>query len=173
MGDYSELSSGGSLANRWGHWGAQLLIGAIVGAIALGLRPLPAGSPQAVLVPVLLFTFVIISWLKMREHDRRLCEFCVKSMPLDASEIAEQMHTRFTLAHLGERRELVIGYLVVLIGSNGLLLLGPFGRLGWAAVQATMIYLVLAYSGHRRFQPWCPQCRGGDTRPRVSASDFS
>jgi hypothetical protein len=25
-----------------------------------------------------------------------------------------------------------------------------------------MIYLVLSYTTHRRLQPWCPACSGGD-----------
>jgi hypothetical protein len=168
MGDYSDVSWSRRGADRWGHWGSSVLIGAILAAIALGVRPLPSRSPLAVVLPVTLFALVIFSWLRMRDHDRRLCELCVKSMPLAAAEIAEQMHWRFTLAHLGERRELVIGYLLVLVGSNGLLLAGPIGRIGWAAIQASMICLVMSYSGHRRFQPWCPQCRGGDTRQLVA-----
>ena len=167
MGDYGGFSWSERAVDRWGHWGSSVLIASIVAAIGLGVRPPPAGSPYAIAGPVALFAIVIWSWLRMREHDRRLCELCVKSMPLDAAEIAEQMHLRFTLAHLGERRELVVGYLIVLIGSNGLLLLGPAGRIGWAIIQSSMIYLVMSYSGHRRFQPWCPQCRGGDAKQLV------
>jgi hypothetical protein len=164
MADFGDASLASWAAYRWGHWGSRVLIGAIVVAIAIGVRPLPARTPLAALIPILLFALVILSWIRMRDHDRRLCELCVKSMPLDAAEIAARMHRRFTLTHFGERRELVLSYLVVLIGSNALLLVGTPGRIGWAIIQSSMIYLVLAYSGHRKFQPWCPQCRGGDTR---------
>jgi hypothetical protein len=145
-----------------------VLIASIAAAIGLGVYPPPAGTSLALLLPVLLFGLVIFSWLLMRDHDRRLCEFCVSSMPLDAAEIASQLHRRFTLAHLGERRQLVVGYLIVLVGANGLLLIGPVGRVGWAIIESSMIYLVMAYSSHRRFQPWCPQCRGGDIKQLVA-----
>jgi hypothetical protein len=46
------------------------------------------------------------------------------------------------------------------------------GRALWAAVQSTMVYLMLAYGTHRRLQPWCPQCGGrGDDRQDADAPD--
>lgn len=151
---------------RWGHWGTRILIGAIVGTIALVLKPLPSDSPGAVLVPVALFSIVIASWLMMRQHDRRLCEDCMSAMPLNASEVATRYRRRFALTHLGSNMRVVAAYLVVLIGSNFVLLdahLLPatMGRYVWAAIQATMIYLVLSYSTHRKLQPWCGICNGG------------
>lgn len=152
--------------SRLGHWGTQILIAAIIATIALVLRPLPADSASGVAVPVALFLFVIASWLLMRRHDRRLCEDCMSAMPLNASEVATRYHRRFAVTHLGSNMRLVVAYLVVLIGSNFVLLDGhllptTLGRYVWAAIQATMIYLVLSYSTHRRLQPWCGICNGG------------
>jgi hypothetical protein len=168
MGEYGDISWAGRASDRWGHWGAGVLIVSIMAAIGLGVRPLPATTPLAVWMPLGLFAVVIVSWLKMRQHDRRLCELCVHAMPLNAAELAASMHRRFAVAHAGERRSVLIGYLVVLLGSNGLLLAGMTGRICWALVQSSMIYLVLAYSSHRRFQPWCPNCRGGGHEDRES-----
>lgn len=158
-------------ADRVGHWGPQILIGSILATIALVIRPLPYDSPAATLLPVCLFVLVIGSWLLMRHHDRRLCERCLSSMPLNAAEVAARHHRRLAVTHLGSDRRLVIGYLAVLIGSNVLLaeatvLPGRLGAYLWAAIQATMIYLVLSYSTHRRLQPWCARCngRGGGER---------
>ena len=153
-------------ANRWGHWGAQLLIGAILATIALVLKPLPYDNPIATMAPIALFLLVVASWLLMRQHDRRLCENCIASMPLNASELAARYRRRLTVAHLGSNLRVVIPYFVVLIGSNFFLLgsnllPGTLGEYTWAAIQSTMIYLVLAYSTHRKLQPWCPQCNGG------------
>jgi len=52
-----------------------------------------------------------------------------------------------------------VPYLVVLIGSN--FLTSMPGRIVWALVQSTMIYLILAHASHRKLQPWCPWCSGG------------
>jgi hypothetical protein len=168
MGAYRDLSWPGRAADHWGHWGSRVLIASVLCAIALGVRPLPATSPLAAILPVALIALVLLSWRRMREHDRRLCELCVKSMPLEVAEIAARMHFRFTLAHLGERRKIVVSYLAILVASNGLLLIGPIGRLSWGVIQLSMIYLVLAYSSHRRFQPWCPQCQGGEPKRLVN-----
>lgn len=152
-------------ARRWGHWGSQALIAAILVTIAIVLRPLPYGSPAAALVPVLLVLMVLASWLLMRQHDRRLCEDCMRSLPLDPAQDAARFRRRLRLAHLVADRRLVVGYLLLLLASNLVLIenLVPseLGRPVWAAVQSTMIYLVLAYSTHRRLQPWCRQCGGG------------
>jgi hypothetical protein len=85
------------------------------------------------------------------------------AMPLDADRVAARYGQRFRAAHLASNRPLVIGYLLVLVLSDILLLRGGIlERVCWALVQSSMFYLVLAYSSHRRFQPWCPQCRGGE-----------
>ena len=153
-------------ATNWGHWGAQLLIGSIVAAIALVVRPLPPDSPFSIILPVTLFAFVIASWLLMRKHDRRLCETCMASMPLNAEELAVRYKHRFAVAHLAQNRALTVAYLLALLASNFVLLNpsvlpDPLGRYVWALVQTTMIYLILASATHRKLQPWCPQCKGG------------
>lgn len=163
-------------ANQWGHWGARILIAAIVATIALVLFPIPPDQPAALLVPVALVAMVISSWILMRQHDRRLCEYCMSSMPLNATAVSARYGRRFALAHLGSNRRLAAGYLLVLIGSNVVLvdsglLPGASGRWVWAAVQSTMIYLVLAYSTHRKLQPWCPQCREGGDGEHVDAPE--
>jgi hypothetical protein len=145
--------------SRLGHWGAQILIAAILAAIALRLRPLPAGTTAALVVPISVLLIVIGSWLLMRQHDRRLCEHCMAAMPLDATKQAARYRTRFDVAHLGQRRALIVGYLALLIGSN--FIPGLVGEIIWTVMQLSMVYLVLSYSTHRRLQPWCPYCSGG------------
>ena len=170
-------SLGGSRASGLGHWGAQILIGAIVAAIALVVRPLPPQNPLAVVVPTGLFLVVIASWLLMRRHDRRLCETCMAAMPLNPAELSVRYRRRFAVAHLAANRPLVIGYLLALVASNFVLLdsslLPPTpARYVWAILQTTMIYLILASSTHRRLQPWCPQCQdGGGEGEEAAAPD--
>jgi hypothetical protein len=63
------------------------------------------------------------------------------------------------MAHTGMQPRFLVPYLVVLIGSN--FATSTIGRIGWAIIQCSMIYLVLSYSTHRKYQPWCPWCREG------------
>jgi hypothetical protein len=145
------------LADRWGHFAPELLIASIGGVILLGVHPLT--GPLMLTVPIALLSFVVGSWLLMRRHDRRLCELCVASMPLNPSELATRYARRFWMAHTGSERRFMFPYLAVLIGSN--FAPGTVGRIFWAVVQSSMIYLILSYSTHRRLQPWCPWCSGG------------
>jgi hypothetical protein len=104
----------------------------------------------------------------MRQHDRRLCEQCASAMPLNPAERAARCHRMFWLSHCGSQPRYLIPYLVVLIGSN--FASTAAGRIGWAIVQSSMIYLILAYTTHRRLQPWCPWCRddGGGEHEDIS-----
>lgn len=152
------LSHSGSMSRRWGHFAPQLLGAAILGVIALGIRPM-SPTPLTALSTVFLLSFVLVTWLHMRRHDRRLCESCAASMPLNAAEHAARFRRRFWLAHSGSNPWLLVPYLMVLIGSN--FLMSPSGRIVWAVVQSSMIYLIMAHSTHRKLQPWCPWCSGG------------
>ena len=145
------------LAATLGHHASELLVASIGGAVILGLRPLPGAF--GLTVPIALFGFVIASWLLMRAHDRRLCEACMSAMPLDAAAQATKFKRRFWTAHTGSEPRYLVPYLVLLIGSN--FVTSTPGRIFWAAMQLSMIYLILAQSTHRRLQPWCPWCRGG------------
>jgi len=155
------LSYTGGFARGWGHHAPRLLCVAILAAIALGIRPMTP-TPLTMLSSLALLTFVVVTWLFMRQHDRRLCERCAASMPLNAAEHAARFGRRFRLAHAGSNPWLIVPYLLVLIGSN--FLTSPAGRIAWALVQSTMIYLIMAHSSHRRLQPWCPWCSGGGSK---------
>jgi ribosomal protein S27AE len=162
------LPYSGRLARGWGHRATHLLSGAILGAIALGVRPMTP-TLLTLLTSLTLLVFVVVTWLFMRQHDRRLCERCAASMPLNAAEHAARFGRRFRLAHAGGNPRVMVPYLIVLVGSN--FLTGPVGRIGWALVQSTMIYLIMAHSSHRKLQPWCPQCSGGGGRSRDNVTE--
>lgn len=156
-------------SGRWGHHAPQILIGAVLATVLLAAVPAPATSPMAALAPALLLGVVLATWVHLRRHDRGLCEHCVRSMPLNPSEVAQRHRHRLVVAHLGARRRVAVAYVVVLLGSDVALVAVPTGALPvamtlWALVQSTMVYLVLSHVTHRRLQPWCPQCTGGGGR---------
>ena len=160
-------SAGGLGATRWGHLSPHVLTAAILACIGLVLRPLPPGSVASLVAPAVLVGGVLFSWVSMRQHDSRLCEYCVAAMPVNPTEAAVRYRWRLAVAHLGSDRKVVAAYLLLLVGSSvflmgGSTVLRTVGPYAWSAVQATMIYLVLCHTTHRRLQPWCPQCRGDD-----------
>jgi hypothetical protein len=142
-----------------GHYAPWLLV-TIVGALIV-LTLLPAASaavPWPVLM-ALLVVAVVLAW-SIFAHNRRLCERCIASLPLDASTVAGRYAVRFRVAHLFERKLFAVCYLAVVVGS-AFLATHPVGRYGWAAAEASLVYLLYVYVTHQRLQPWCPQCRTG------------
>src|SRR5205814_4149611 len=93
-------------------------------------------------------------------HNRRLCARCIAALPLDASAVADRYALRFRVAHLFESKLFALGYLAVVLGSS-LMYAHPVGRYAWAAVEASLMYLLVVYVTHQRLQPWCPYCRNG------------
>ncbi|MCU1690357.1 MAG: hypothetical protein JWN20_2285 [Jatrophihabitantaceae bacterium] len=153
----------GPVVARWGHWGAESLIVCVLGALGFAAQPFGPGSLASTLGPIALFCFALAGALAMRQHDRSLCELCVLAMPLNAAEAASRYRRQFAVVHASANRGLVIAYLGVLVAADVVLLQqGTAARICWAVIQSSMVYLVLASSHHRRFQPWCPQCQGGD-----------
>lgn len=157
MANAAGMPRSGRLADLLGHHACGVLISCIVAVVATGLYPLP--GLLALTVPVALFALVVLTWLLMRQHDRRLCERCMLSMPLNPSERAVRYQRRFWMAHTGSEPRFLLPYVAVLISSN--FATSTTGRIGWAVIQLSMIYLILAQSTHRQLQPWCPWCSGG------------
>ncbi|WP_460604906.1 hypothetical protein [Jatrophihabitans fulvus] len=157
-----------------GHHALRLLIVSILAVVAVGLYPPP--GLFALTVPAGLFAFVIVTFLLMRAHDRALCEQCVRDIPLDAAGRAAALRNRFWMAHTGSEPRFLFPYLLVLVGSN-FFVTNTVGRVAWALVQLSMIYLLLSQSTHRKLQPWCPWCRDGgggsdvDETPPVLPND--
>jgi hypothetical protein len=151
-----------------GHYAPRILA-TLLGLLILGSL-LPVVPPDLAwqLMAVVLAAAVPLA-LAMVAHGRHLCERCIASLPLDASTVASRYALRFRVAHLFERRLFAGGYLAAIAGSS-LLYAHPVGRYGWAAVQASLVYLLLVYVTHQRLQPWCPHCRnGGDERTAPTA----
>lgn len=145
-----------------GHHGASLLVASVLAMVALAVFPIPPDNPAAFVVPVGLLAVVVTSWVLLRCHDRSMCELCLRRMPLDPAARAQRHHRRLAVVHLGADRRVVAGYLVVLLGSNALLVVdSAWAKAAWALVQCSMIYLVMAHSTHRALQPWCPWCSDG------------
>ena len=159
----SAHTPGHGASGALGHYASDLLIASIIGTVALGLKPLP--GLIGVTAPLALFAVVLMSWLLMRQHDRRLCEQCMLSMPLNPSEKANRYRQRFWMAHTGSQPKFIVPYLNVLISSN--FATSGIGRIGWAAIQLSMVYLIMANTTHRKLQPWCPWCKDGGGGDRL------
>jgi hypothetical protein len=145
------------IADIWGHYGGESLIVAIAASILVGLFPQPGVTGMAIALAII--AGVIGGFLLMRRHDRQLCEMCMAHLPLDPAGEADRKAARFWVAHNGSEMRYVAPYLAVVLGSS--FAYDYIGKWVWAAIQATLVYLVLAQVTHRRLQPWCPWCRGG------------
>src|SRR5690242_18699648 len=79
--------------NAWGHYATDVISVVIVTLVAFRFLP----PPRVTVLPIasLLFVAVVGSWVLLRRHDRRLCEPCLASMPLDPSRRAQRLDYRF------------------------------------------------------------------------------
>jgi hypothetical protein len=142
-----------------GHYAPWLLATLVGVLIALTLVPAFADFvPWQVMV--LVFAAVVLLAVAIFVHNRRLCDLCIAAMPLDASTVASRYAVRFAVAHLFEQKGLAFGYLGVIVASS-FLSDHPIGKFGWAAAEASLVYLLFVYVTHQRLQPWCPQCKNG------------
>jgi hypothetical protein len=157
MSSSARLPWGERLSLALGHHAGRMLAAAIVGVVAIQFVPIDPVSGLG--VSIVLFAFVLLCWLLLREHDRRLCEQCVREMPLNPADEAKRLHRRFWMAHTGSEPRFLVPYLIVLISSN--FATSTIGRAGWAAIQLSMIYLIMSQATHRKLQPWCPWCSPG------------
>ncbi len=147
-----------------GHYAPWLLAGLVGAVVALALVP---AAFSAVPWPVLLGLLVaaLVLGVSVPVHNRRLCERCIGSLPLNASGTAERYALRFRVAHLFEHKLFALGYLAVLLGTS-MMSTNPVGRFAFAGAGFSLVYLILVYVTHQRLQPWCPHCRhGGEERP--------
>ncbi len=174
MDEYARMPWSTRVSDKLGHHATAILIAAILAVIAMGFFPLP--GLFSFTMPIALLAVVLFSWFLMRQHDRRLCEQCVMSMPLNPAEKATRLKRRFWMAHTGSEPRFLIPYLVVLISSN--FATSTIGRIGWGLMQLSMVYLIMSNSTHRRLQPWCPWCSDGgggeevkDTPPVIPHDD--
>ena len=168
MGGYtSGWSEPSRTSERLGHHGAAMLNFSILAAVAVGLFPPP--GLLGLTLPLALMIFVLFGWVLMRQHDRGLCEQCVREMPLDPAGRAQTLRRRFWMAHLGSQPRFLLPYFAVLIGSN--FTTTSYGRWGWALAQLSLVYLVLSYTTHRKLQPWCPWCRSDGGGEKVDDPD--
>jgi hypothetical protein len=137
---------------RLEHHSSTILMIATALVIGIGLKPLP--GVLNFFGPLALVTVVFVSFAMMRSHDRKLCELCLSDFPMTPAKDAKQLRRRLWLVHtLAEPRFMVL-YVAALIGSN--FVPGLVGRGIWAALQLSLIYLILSLQSHRRLQPWCP-----------------
>jgi hypothetical protein len=144
------------IVGHYAPWILSVLVGSL---IVMTLVPAASAFVGWEVMTLMLAAGVFLG-VSIFAHNRRLCERCIASVPLDASTVASRYAMRFRVAHLFERKRLAIGYLAVVIASS--FLYGhPVGRYVWAATQASLIYLLLVYLTHQRLQPWCPHCRNG------------
>jgi hypothetical protein len=156
-----------------GHY-APWILAALLGALIVATLIPAASSYVAWQVLIVLLAVVVFLASSIFAHNRRLCERCIASLPLDAATVAARYAVRFRVAHLFERKLFAFCYLTAVVGS-AILSAQPVGRYGSAVAEASLIYLLFVYVTHQTLQPWCPHCRngGGERRAPVTPSPVS
>lgn len=143
----------------WWIWAAYLVLGFVLDIIVK--QPENTDHPWwGALVPAVMAGVLIACWA---HHDESLCPDCLMGMPLNPEQATERRgwvlrgFHRFGTWH----RYMMIGGLAVLGAA-----LSWFDVLDpWMEVlYLPFVGLTIAGVVHRKYEPWCPQCRddGGD-----------
>lgn len=147
-----------------GHRAADILC-ALVAALVICRYWMPTGLPTLIAAAVLI-VLVVAAYLLMRRHDRRLCEHCVRALPLMAAEQAHRKRLRFHTAHALSNRW-GLGYPLVIVGVG--FIPGLAGSILSTITQLGLVYLIRCAVTHSRLQPWCPRCRNGGTDQKTES----
>lgn len=148
-----------------GHFAPRLLTALVGALVVVTLVPAAAALLGWQVMAVAMVVVVLLAF-SLFAHNRRLCERCIASVPLDASAAAGRYAFRFRVTHLFERRLFAVCYLAAVAGCS-LLYADPVGRYCWAAAEASLAYLLSVYVTHQRLRPWCPYCRAGGEEQRA------
>ncbi len=149
------------LLMRVGHWSKYLRYIINFGMMVVLLLPISSGWQDAALFCYI--GFAILHLTIGLYHDRRLCERCIRQMPLDITEQAAKHHRVLWMAH---RPRVILA--IMYADTAACFLLGSLSLDGYVKFPLASAYgLFLAYAyimaTHNRFRPWCPWChpRGG------------
>lgn len=140
----------------------------LIGGITLGLLDAPLLIIPAVVA--LLAAGALVMKLEGM-HDRRLCEGCISSLPLNPSEAAARKDRPLRAVHWTNNRRplflLLVAFSIAVPVSGFLVQLRwrwhlpgslPFILSGFAMLLV-WLWFVRAFDIHRRLSPWCPYCR--------------
>lgn len=147
--------------HRTGHYGPVLNIA--VWSLLFPISLLPGSRfPEGTAIP---WVLALMSSSYLTEyHDKRLCEKCIRKVPVNAQEKAQEIKKLLRFHHA---RHTLAGSLAILAFLVVATWLPPF----WPGFIGLIIGTALIYGGlvadrlHRRLYPWCPYCkwgRGGD-----------
>jgi hypothetical protein len=100
-------------------------------------------------------------------HDRRLCEACIRDMPLNGEERAAKEIWYLRTAHGRNLRKIfvrcVLPYLALAMFCRfGIDLKYPWSNLVGEGVTVLLLLMNVVVAKHRRLQPWCPFCHWND-----------
>ena len=145
-----------------GHHAPRILLGVVGVLVVLTVAPMPPEVSAQLLFGLLMTLMVLTMVLAVAifSHNRKLCERCIRSVPLNASAVASRYGARFRVAHFFERK-VFAGLYLAAVAASSFFGFHPAGKYPWAAVQASLGYLLLVYATHQRLQPWCPFCKNG------------
>src|SRR4051812_14968670 len=98
-----------------GHHAPRILLGVVAALVALTVAPMPAQVSTQLLFGGLmtLMVLTVVLAVAIFSHNRKLCERCISSVPLNASAVASKYSARFRVAHFFERKLFALAYLAV------------------------------------------------------------
>lgn len=153
------------MATKVGHYAVHVIIAIVLLVIANSFFPIESVILQLAL-SLLAIIGILILWLALHTHNHKLCEACIRRLPLNASARANTYRHQLKTVHMTDST-MFIGIFFVAIVASSVIATTLIGRWVFLAVQLGLIYLLLSISTHRAYQPWCPYCNNGGEKKKL------
>lgn len=143
------------------HWGSRIVVAAIAVSLYSRLQSqFLWPSPLSGLIWLGSLLALIGGFILYWKHTKRLCEQCVKAMPLDPEGAAVKHSNKLVIVHWTDdnRKEYIAAFVVLVLVS---LLTNTIGTIAYTVLSLSGIYIMRASDKHKVLQPWCPFCRNG------------
>ena len=155
----------GRFLQRLGHHANVAIIVAFAISVPYGFFALStksiAGTAISALTGLTLFGAFCLGF----RHDAGICERCIASMPLNASERVQQTRTRAMLRVRHTPLRVFGPVFIAMIAASFI----PLHGWHWGAANAFIDIVAGTYWAsfyvHRKVEPWCPWCHPRDDGP--------
>jgi hypothetical protein len=154
-----------------GHYCPGFMAAGFAVVVVQAVLPLSSASPFYIPGDVVLYAFLASMFADVFAHSRRLCERCLRKLPVNAQEKASRRRWALRFSHSRWRFfpvPVTAAWLVFLFLVKD----HRADSIGLAVMFACSFSSVVITEIHKRLQPWCPWCRWGDGGGREISPDI-
>lgn len=146
----------------FGHRAAPVAIWTLLASCALDIYMYvsTANTPMWLLPAAGLMIMVVLigSLVALFFHGRRLCEPCIRDMPLDCAAKAKRNYWHFWFIHTLDRNKKIYWACILALIVASFIFNGLIGLILGVVFKLAGVEIIYGSVAHKKLQPWCPWC---------------